>query len=462
MLTLDLFRSADFNLTKFTVTLNKKSPVVIVLSQLDDRYFKGFEGQYSFQLHFRLDKEGEEDYIVRSHGNYSMRRSVSADLELDPGTYPVLMRITARRFSRDATPEKRIRDFCKTRPNKLIQIGLSYDLAHAKGEIIETEEEKERRLKLEERKKASMMEKKKGEVSLRKRREWEFGKRMRARDKRHAKKREEHQKRKVEKQNASDPSDDGDQVRSTDGATVASGVEGEVEKRAAAGASGDTGSDGIQADDTSIPTPPADAKAEKPIVDGATKGITGSTEKPSIGNTEPEKDVQEVTRDVPVVTVNDDPPPQAQPGSDLAPPSGTASVNDANDDYQYDSDASFLSSVDSVLDLPEDCPPVGATAEDARQDESDDSDAEFNNDPWNAVCVVGLRVYSKDEACSIRVVRPRSEAGEEEAGLEVDDVSKGVSEEKEERKRAEGGDAKEEKGGQQDEVQDEVKVGIEE
>ena len=57
-------------------------------------------------------------------------------------------------------------------------------------------------------------------------------------------------------------------------------------------------------------------------------------------------------------------------------------------------------------------------------------DDEFANDPWNAVCVVGLRVYSKDSGCSIKVVRPRA-AGDDEAGLEVDDVSKGVSEEKE-------------------------------
>ena len=31
---------------------------------------------------------------------------------------------------------------------------------------------------------------------------------------------------------------------------------------------------------------------------------------------------------------------------------------------------------------------------------------ELAQNPWNAVCVVGLRVFSKDEKCSIRVVRP--------------------------------------------------------
>ena len=48
--------SVDYHDTKFSFTLEKRAPVVIVLSQLDGRYFCGLEGQYSFELSFRVHK----------------------------------------------------------------------------------------------------------------------------------------------------------------------------------------------------------------------------------------------------------------------------------------------------------------------------------------------------------------------------------------------------------------------
>ena len=86
---------------------------------------------------------------------YSMRRSVNSDLELEPGVYSVLMRITAKRISDDTTVERIVKEKCEGRPNKLIQIGLSYNLAHAKGEIVETTEEKKLHLNWRRAKKAA-------------------------------------------------------------------------------------------------------------------------------------------------------------------------------------------------------------------------------------------------------------------------------------------------------------------
>ena len=54
---------------------------------------------------------------------------------------------------------------------------------------------------------------------------------------------------------------------------------------------------------------------------------------------------------------------------------------------------------------------------------SDDED-EFERDPWNAIAVVGLRVYSKDSGVSVKVIRPRDwehVEGKGEAKLDVDD-----------------------------------------
>jgi hypothetical protein len=86
---------------KFRIVLKKESPVVLVLSQLDDRYFNGLQGQYSFRLQFRLheiESPGDEDYVVRSHGNYLMERSVVAELKsLAAGTYSVFIQVVADR-----------------------------------------------------------------------------------------------------------------------------------------------------------------------------------------------------------------------------------------------------------------------------------------------------------------------------------------------------------------------------
>ena len=460
--------SADYNKTKFSVTLTERSPVVIVLSQLDDRYYQGLEGQYTFQLHFRLDKDGEEDYIVRSHGNYSMSRSVSTDLELDPGTYSVLMKITATRYQEADTPEDIIRQNVKLRQKKLIQTGLSYDLAHAKGEIRETEAENQERQERELKKKAAEKQKqyaKKREEMLK---DWQRGKRVKAREKRHAKKREDHERKKADKRKAADPGEgpvtsdvaDGDAAAAkpydtatplvpVNGASVAAGVEGEIEKQAAAGAKEDqTGKPAP--DPASLPSPPAEAnndeaKAEEPksasngdpletVVEEAkatngtlaeaTSVVPKKEEEPaakSIDDTSTQNPQQFETalQSIPSVTVNGAPaPPSATPPPSVAAPSTLA----PNDDYQYDSDASFDSSIDSVLDFPAQLDEAGVEDDDPPMDGGEDN-TEFENDPWNAVCVVGLRVFSKDGACSIETVRPRLE----EETLDLDDASKGAS-----------------------------------
>ena len=61
--------SADYAASRFEITVHNETPVVVVLSQLDTRFFKGLEGRYSFELTFRIHKDGEEDYLVRSQPN---------------------------------------------------------------------------------------------------------------------------------------------------------------------------------------------------------------------------------------------------------------------------------------------------------------------------------------------------------------------------------------------------------
>ena len=455
--------SADYNKTKFSVTLTKRSPVVIALSQLDDRYFRGLEGQYRFELHFRLAKDGEQDYIVRSHGNYSMSRSVSTDLELDSGTYSVLMKITACRDQDLDTPEDVIRQNVKLRPSKLIGTGLAYDLAHAKGDIRETETEKQERQEREVKNKAAEKKKKFADKREEKLKDWQRGKREKAREKRHAKRREDFERKRAEKGKEAkmiEGSVNGDAVtpiqtdqvatpEAVDGTKAAAGLEAEIEKQAAAGAAEEKAGEPVP-NPSSLPSPPAEAEAkakaeadEAKPTDGAPLGTVDEEFKHTNGpmaddgSVVPEKEekgaatstenstaqksqqFEAALRSIPSVTVNGAPAPTSEaPPPSIAAPSTLA----PNDDYQYDSDASFDSSIDSVLDFPaqED---DGIAEEESSPEDGEDDNAEFENDPWNAVCVVGLRVFFKEGSCSVETIRPR----QEEESLDLDDTSKGAS-----------------------------------
>ena len=140
--TLNVSWSRDYHDTKFTFTLAKAGPVVIVLSQLDDRYFRGLEGEYFFELGFRVHKAGEEDYIVRTHTTYYMKRSCNVELDLEAGEYTVLVKVDAEREEGVLRPEDVVRLNVKKRREKLLRIGLAYDLAHIKARVVETAEEK--------------------------------------------------------------------------------------------------------------------------------------------------------------------------------------------------------------------------------------------------------------------------------------------------------------------------------
>ncbi|KAI1261950.1 cysteine proteinase [Xylariaceae sp. FL1019] len=124
---------------KFHIKLTKESPLVLTLQQLDTRYYKGLIGQYYFRLHFRIHEQGRpdsEDYIVRSHGNYLMNRSVSIEIPMmEPGNYSVFLSVTAERDTDMLSVEDVVKRECKKREenDKFAKVGYAYDLAHSKG-----------------------------------------------------------------------------------------------------------------------------------------------------------------------------------------------------------------------------------------------------------------------------------------------------------------------------------------
>ncbi|KAJ4364569.1 hypothetical protein N0V83_009165 [Neocucurbitaria cava] len=141
--------------TKFRVEIKKAGPTVFVLCQLDDRYFRGLEGKYDYDLHFILQQENADtgDHIVRARGAWFGNRSISAEVDLEVGIYEVLPKIEASRDAYTTDVHEVVTKLAERNPQKLRQIGMNYDIANAKG-VAEVSEEQKRK-KEQKRKEAA-------------------------------------------------------------------------------------------------------------------------------------------------------------------------------------------------------------------------------------------------------------------------------------------------------------------
>lgn len=107
---------------------------MFVLSQLDDRYFRGLEGQYTFLISFQLFRSDQPDYIMSSSGEDKSNRSVSVELDLEAGMYEVRLKVSAVRDKEADKIEDVVKSNWLERREKLLGIGLSYHFAHAKAQ----------------------------------------------------------------------------------------------------------------------------------------------------------------------------------------------------------------------------------------------------------------------------------------------------------------------------------------
>ena len=101
-------------------------------AQLDDRYYKGLEGQYTYELHFLLRESGSDDHIALA-GTESGSRSVSTEVELEPGKYELIPKIVAYRNKYRSPVEEAVKKAAESNLWKLQQVGLNHDRAHLKA-----------------------------------------------------------------------------------------------------------------------------------------------------------------------------------------------------------------------------------------------------------------------------------------------------------------------------------------
>lgn len=448
---------------KFRIVLKKESPVVLVLSQLDDRYFDGLQGQYSFRLQFRLhevDSPGEEDYIVRSHGNYLMERSVVTELKsLKAGTYSVFIMVVADRDTSAPSVEDVVKAQCRRKVDndKLAQVGMAYDIAHSKGaQYMESQAAK--------RKAKDKAKARESRIATRKK-NWEKRHLSREIVRKQDKKNREKRERKEAKEEAEEKEEEEKEPK--DKAVQTEDVEEvKVEQE----------DKGIQTED------PVPAEQEKPELgmDENDKGcqtedFSGSTS--SSASTPKSSSVCSPPIHI-IPRIHHGPPPPPPPG--FFPQRKNSSS--ANTRYprpppahapQYiisdgESSASPISDFDDIYsdDDPTLKPRPANTGENPKSKKGSDSDDDV--EPWNAVCIVGFRVYSKDEGLEVKVYEEGADDEavpsainkiEEEAGTDADDEDGEDSKKKKdntdpaEGKDGEGTEKKEEKKGDGGEVQ---------
>lgn len=97
---------------------------------------------YCFSLEFRLKSVGSAsvNFLVSSKVGYNDIRSINCEVYLQPGTYEVLPRVTASDRPWGQPVEQVVKEQARFNPVKLRQVGLRYDLAHAKAGVLDEDE----------------------------------------------------------------------------------------------------------------------------------------------------------------------------------------------------------------------------------------------------------------------------------------------------------------------------------
>ncbi|KAI0206576.1 hypothetical protein F4808DRAFT_447388 [Astrocystis sublimbata] len=456
----------DYHDTHFAFSLAKKGSVVLVLSQLDTRYYRGLEGQYWFELNFRLHKKGQEDYVVRSIAPYRQTRSVNVELELEAGEYTILMKVNATR-NLDILPiEDVIRDCARDRRDKLVAVGMSYDMAHSKGKVIETKEEKQAKKAMQKRVQAKEKEDaRQEEMIYRRGLRYRQSKEQQRRRAKKAKQQEKRAARKAEKEREEEapevpeareapeaskapeppvsddkPSDSADQdgePKSNDPKAPPSESNPSNDKTIP---EDKTASEDISPDATQIATPeatPEPSAAAKSEPDVGTDGATSpKPEKPEAQEKPPTEETKsdtplpsteaEAENEAPAPPVEEDIRQDSRPPSPMPPYGYGPRRRVPESEPPTSDDEDTLSSISSVTDREWDIiyrqrrqqspapTPAPQQPQRARVPPSvEESEDEFESNPWNAVATVGLRVYYKvaeadrlEEIVKLRVVRP--------------------------------------------------------
>lgn len=298
----------------------------------------------------------------------------------------------------------------KVSRNKLLQIGLSYDLAHAKA-YAQDEQRKRELEQRQEREKALRKQKRREHAEIMARKQWAKEKKLAAR-----RKREEHkamraqEKREAKQQKRMGTRSAENGYNSANGEPV-NGTPTDGDNTTWAQLDADSGiafssPDLVQAPDDGVKVP---YKGETKVIKHET--LNGDH--------------------IPLIYIEGEAPAAQTNGMRISWNGSTPSVAQTGNSYpEDDSDTDSFRDFefDSEIDMPSDDEEEEEEGFDKgnrapeRRPTPDLSYEDMEEDSWNAVCVVGLRVYSQDPELGIDVVRPKEfDMSEMESALDRDD-----------------------------------------
>ncbi|KAK4497741.1 hypothetical protein PRZ48_010394 [Zasmidium cellare] len=409
--------TVDYLDTHFQFTVTEQGPVVIVLCQPDDRFYHGLGGRYIYSLHFRLYKvDDDSHYIVRSmHSSGAdtvYTRSVSAEVDLEPGTYRVVFKVTAVRANAASTAEEVIFKCADSRKEKLLHVGRRFDYAQSKGNLKGMEEKlRKEKKEVKREKQLSSMKKIRGlnkqereRARLRKKRVSDA---MKERRKAFEAKRRE--KEEARKQRAAAKGEVTGEAGSTDAQPSVESSE--------KGAQSATNSEELVEVNKADAESQNETKDEDPKPDTQIQPSTTQDDEPAnttTTNDAPKPETQEpkdLTNKLSTLTLNTT--TAKSPISPLDPDSETDSpispISElADDDFDWDPE------IDPPLFSDSDSPPDGGSSSSSSKRKRSSNGGIFGDDPWNALCVLGLRVYSRCKDLKVRVVKEEDKEDEEE------------------------------------------------
>jgi hypothetical protein len=297
------------------------------------------------------------EHLVRARRTWCGDRSISAEVDLPPGVYEVLPQIEAKMDPEALDLQRVVIDNAEKAPQKLRQIGLNYDIAHAKG-VVELSEEQ---VKDEERKLKEAAEKKKKEDEDRA--EFEAWKKARADPKPDAAK--------------SDSTTEPSPAKAADGTDTTSGAD-----------EPDQTPKGTSTDASTTDSVPDASKSDKvSTAPGTTNAIPLRPVSPT-----------------PEVGRGRTPTRSTSPSSAPAT-KGESATDKEKADKGEEPKPDTEEKKDKEAKNGETTP--GAEPRDAEAK----PDADAQSKQWNAVCVLGLRVYSLDKDVVVKLVKPGSGEG---------------------------------------------------
>lgn len=364
--------------SKFEIEVAKSGLIIIVLTQLDERYFTGLEGEYRYSLHFILQaapSDGsstavDHEHICRVRPIHDWEnRSVSCEVELDPGKYFVLPKITATRKDGAKPVEEVVKQYADSNPQKLRQIGMQYDLAHARGGVPDEDD-------------------------------------LLVQKKELAKKKKDAKKRKLKNKNRKVLNQAAKAMEKVAVAIQEATKDDDSKgKKDEAGAADEKkGESGAKASD-----PAATASAPGSAPTDETKSAAPATTTPSQA---PPKDAPPPVEKNAAETKTEE--ASSSPESSATNPT-PSTVTEAEVETEVKSDVAVAGDA-AAAEVPPtvtDAPAVveDAELEDSESDSDDESVAAVDDEdtpaaPWNAVVVMGLRVYARDAGVTVKLVKP--------------------------------------------------------